>query len=192
MDSKATVVFAMRFWPGFRKAWWKGDVHSLLVSILFGWVLVIAWLATFVWPEWLSTFFSPTWLASLLLSGTWISLGVAALIAAVRPSICDVSSRSRTIPERQKNLELAQEFYLQANYFEAEKLVRKNVSRGNDDVESTLLWISILRRTRRISQALELISSTDRLDAALPWMPELRSEKEQCLRLKLQTPPAHD
>ncbi|MCF7962582.1 MAG: hypothetical protein K9M08_17730, partial [Pirellula sp.] len=173
-------------------AWWKGDVHSLLVSILFGWVLVIAWLATFVWPEWLSTFFSPTWLSSLLLSGTWISLGVAALIAAVRPSICDVSSRSRTIPERQKNLELAQEFYLQANYFEAEKLVRKNVSRGNDDVESTLLWISILRRTRRISQALELISSTDRLDAALPWMPELRSEKEQCLRLKIQTPPAHD
>ena len=192
MDSKVTVVFAMRFWPGFRKAWWKGDVHSLLVSILFGWVLVIAWLATFVWPEWLSTFFSPTWLSSLLLSGTWISLGVAALIAEVRPSICDVSSRSRTIPERQKNLELAQEFYLQANYFEAEKLVRKNVSRGNDDVESTLLWISILRRTRRISQALELISSTDRLDAALPWMPELRSEKEQCLRLKIQTPPAHD
>ncbi len=192
MDSKATVIFAMRFWPGFQKAWWKGDVHSLLVSILFGWVLIVAWLATFVWPEWLSTFFSPTWLASLFLSGTWISLGVAALIAAVRPSICDVSSRLRTIPERQKNLELAQEFYLQANYFEAEKLVRKNVTRGNDDVESTLLWISILRRTRRISQALELISSTDRLDAALPWMPELRSEKEQCLRLKIQTPPAHD
>jgi hypothetical protein len=192
MDSKATVVFAMRFWPGFQKAWWKGDVHSLLVSILFGWVLVIAWLATFVWPEWLSTFFSPTWLASLLLSGTWISLAVAALFAAVRPSIRDVSSRSRTIPERQKNLELAQEYYLQANYFEAEKLVRKNVSRGNDDVESALLWISILRRTRRISQALELISSTDRLDAALPWMPELRSEKEHCLRLKILTPPAHD
>lgn len=192
MDSKATVIFAMRFWPGFQKAWWKGDIHSLLVSILFGWVLIVAWLATFVWPEWLSTFFSPTWLASLFLSGTWISLGVAALIAAVRPSIRDVSLRSRTIPERQKNLELAQEFYLQANYFEAEKLVRKNVSRGNDDVESTLLWISILRRTRRISQALELISSTDRLDAALPWMTELRSEKEQCLRLKIQTPPAHD
>lgn len=191
MDFKATVVFAMRFWPGFQKAWWKGDVHSLLVSVLFGWVLVLAWLATFVWPEWMSNFFSPTWLASLVLSGVWLLLGVAALIAAVRPRINDVSLRSRTSPERQKNLELAQEFYLQANYFEAEKLVRKNVSRGNDDVESTLLWISILRRTRRISQALELISITDRLDAALPWMPELRSEKEQCLRLKIQTPPAH-
>ena len=119
MDSKAAVVFATRFWPGFQKAWWKGDVHSLLVSILFGWVLVIDWLATFVWPEWLATFFNPTWLAGLLLSGTWISLGVAALIAAVRPSICDVSSRSRTIPERQKNLEHAQEYYLQANYFDA-------------------------------------------------------------------------
>ena len=192
MDSKSTVVFAMRFWPGFQRAWWKGDLHSLLVSILFAWVLVIAWLSTFVWPEWLSTLFGPTWVANILLSGAWVSLGVAALIAAVQPSIGSVSSNSRKSPERQKNLELAQEFYLQANYFEAEKLVRKNVSRGNDDVESTLLWISILRRTRRISQALELISNTDRLDAALPWMTELRSEKEQCLRLKIQTPPAHD
>jgi hypothetical protein len=61
-----------------------------------------------------------------------------------------------------------------------------------EDVESLLLWIAILRRTRRIPLALELIAQVDKLDAAGPWLPELRTEKEQCLRIKIQTPPAHD
>ena len=92
----------------------------------------------------------------------------------------------------QIDLETAQELYLQANYFEAERLVRKNTIGNIDDVESSLLWIAILRRTRRITQALELIASVDKLDAAQQWMAELRSEKAQCLRIKIQTPPAHD
>ena len=92
----------------------------------------------------------------------------------------------------QENLENAQELYLQANYFDAERLIRNNLSGQAEDIESSLLWIAILRRTRRIPQALELISNVVKLDAALPWMAELRSEKEQCLRIKIQTPPAHD
>ena len=192
MGFQSAFQFAMRFWPGFQRLWNKGDVHALLVAILFGWVLVLAWVATFVWPEWLSTVFAPTWFSTVLISAIWLCLGFSAIIAAVRPGVALSSSTVRTFPERQKNLLLAQEFYLQANYFEAERLVKKNVSNANEDVESTLLWIAILRRTRRISQALELISSTDRLDAAIPWIGALRSEKEQCLRLKIQTPPAHD
>ncbi len=192
MDSRAVFFFALRFWPGFQKLWLKGDFHSLLVSLLFGWVFVVAWLATFVWPEWLNGFFSPDWLARGLLGTIWLSL----LFASFRSAILTVFSNSRSTGsgggERQKNLENAQELYLQANYFEAERFVRENLSGDLEDVESSLLWIAILRRTRRISQALDLISNIDKLDAAIPWLAELRSEKEQCLRIKIQTPPAHD
>ncbi len=192
MDTRAVLFFAFRFWPGFQKLWHKGDFHSLLVALLFGWVLMVAWLATFVWPEWLSGFFSPEWLAQGIVSGLWLALVVASIRSAIHAVLSFSSSAGSGGVARQENLENAQALYLQANYFEAERLVRKNLSGEVEDVESSLLWISILRRTRRIAQALELISNVDKLDAAMPWLAELRSEKEQCLRIKIQTPPAHD
>ena len=192
MNSRAVLFFAFRFWPGFHKLWLKGDFHSLLVSLLFSWVLVVVWLATFVWPEWLVSFFSPDWLARFILVALWLSIVGASLFSVVGTIFSLSNNVGLGISSRQQNLELAQELYLQASYFEAERLVRKNLSGETDDVESSLLWIAILRRTRRISKALELISNIDKLDAALPWLSELRSEKEQCLRIKIQTPPAHD
>ena len=192
MNSRAVLFFAFRFWPGFQKLWLKGDFHSLLVSLLFSWVLVVAWLATFVWSEWLVSFFSPDWLARFILVALWLSIVGASLFSAVGTIFSFRNNVGLGISSRQQNLELAQELYLQANYFEAERLVRKNLSGETDDVESSLLWIAIFRRTRRISQALELISNIDKLDAASPWLSELRSEKEQCLRIRIQAPPAHD
>jgi hypothetical protein len=113
-------------------------------------------------------------------------------MAAIQSTVGPMAARGLASAERLKNLMIAQEFYLQANYFEAEKMLRRNLQKGTNDVESMLLWISTLRRTRRIPQALDLISDMERLDAALPWLAELHLEKELCLRLKVQTPPAHD
>ena len=192
MNSRAVLLFAFRFWPGFQKLWHKGDFHSLLVSLLFSWILIFVWLATFVWPEWLASIFSPEWFARLIDAVLWFSIVGASLFSAGGAILNFNENVGLGISARQQNLELAQELYLQADYFEAERLVRKNLLGETDDVESSLLWIAILRRTRRISQALEMISSIDKLDVALPWLAELRSEKEQCLRIRIQTPPAHD
>ena len=192
MDSKAVLFCALSFWPGFQKLWLKGDFHSLMVSLLFSWVMAITWLATFVWPEWLVVFFSPDWFARVILVVLWFSIAVASFLSAIGFILSPIDPSGLTGITRQNNLETAQELYLQANYFEAERLVRKNMIGDCDDVESSLLWIAILRRTRRITQALDLIASVDKLDAAQLWMAELRSEKAQCLRIKIQTPPAHD
>ncbi|HUP81406.1 MAG TPA: hypothetical protein VM260_22835, partial [Pirellula sp.] len=120
MNSRAVLFFAFRFWPGFEKLWLKGDFHSLLVSLLFSWVLVVAWLATFVWPEWLISFFSPDWLARFILLTLWLSIVGASLFSAVRTVFSFSNNVVLGISSRQQNLELAQELYLQANYFEAE------------------------------------------------------------------------
>jgi len=192
MDSRAILFFAFRFWPGFQKLWLKGDFHSLMVSLLFSWVFVIAWLATFVWPEWLIGLFSPVWLAKVVFYGLWSAIVVVSLLSASGTFFRLSSSGELGIAERQENLQKAQELYLQANYFDAERLIRQNMFGVHEDIESLLLWIAILRRTRRISLALELIAQVDKLDAAGPWLSELRTEKEQCLRIKIQTPPAHD
>ncbi len=191
MEPRAVLFFASRFWPGLQPLWHRGDFHSLLVSLLFSWIFAIAWLATFVWPEWLTVFFSPHWLAQIALSSLWIFVVASSLLSAIG-AICPLfGNEGIGASERQTNLVEAQELYLQASYFEAERLVKKNSLGQNDDIESSLLWIAILRRTRRIPQALELISNVSKLDAAAPWFRELQSEKEQCLRIKIQAPPAH-
>jgi hypothetical protein len=192
MDSKAILFFAFRFWPGFQKLWLKGDFHSLMVSLLFSWVLTATCLATFVWPEWLVAFLGPAWLANAALYLLWLVLCLASILSAIGAILSTSNSTGLGVALIQENLENAQELYLQANYFDAERLIRKNLSGQAEDIESALLWIAILRRTRRIPQALELISNVLKLDAALPWMAELRSEKDQCLRIKIQSPPAHD
>lgn len=191
MGTRTVLFFGSRFWPGFQKLWFKGDFHSLLVSVLFSWFLVVAWLATFVWPEWLVAFFSHNWLAKFMLVVLWLCIFVSSIAAAIGFTFRVLGETELSSLARQSNLEQAQELYLQANYFEAERLVRKNAHGNVDDVESSLLWIAILRRTRRIPQALELISNIAMLDAALPWIQELQSEKVQCLRIKIQAPPAH-
>jgi hypothetical protein len=192
MDSRAALFLAFRFWPGFQKLWLKGDFHSLMVSLLFSWVFVIAWLATFVWPEWLFGLSTPFWLARSVYYGLWLAIIVMSLLSATGTFFRLSSSDELEPAERQENLQKAQELYLQANYFDAERLIRKNMFGAYEDVESLLLWIAILRRTRRIPLALELIAQVDKLDAAAPWLSELQTEKEQCLRIKIQTPPAHD
>lgn len=192
MDSRAILFFAFRFWPGFQKLWLKGDFHSLMVSVLFSWVWVATCLATFVWPEWLISYLSPMWLSRGALVLLWIALFIASLLSGFGAILSTANSSSLDAAATQENFENAQELYLQANYFDAERLIRKNLSGQAEDIESALLWIAILRRTRRIPQALELISNVVKLDAALPWVAELRSEKDQCLRIKIQTPPAHD
>ena len=183
------VVF--RFWPGFDKFWNRGDFHSLLVSILFAWALMLAWSATFVWPEWLLSAVENAWLARFLLAAVWITLAFSAVGAALqslRPRSNDALSPADAV----KHLELAQEHYLQADYFEAERQVKKNMRGSKTDIESCMLLVAIYRRTRRIQQALDLIAILELLEASLPWLSEIRVEKEQCLRLKLQTPPAHE
>jgi hypothetical protein len=184
------LALAARFWPGLPALWSKGDVHSLLLSILFGWLLGFAWLATFVWPKWLTTMVGHSWFDSLALVGLWLLLFGLSAVSGLRFAMGGGIGSSDS--DRLQNLAIAQEYYLQANYFESERHLRKNMRNVANDVESQLLWISVLRRTKRISQALTVISDVELLDAAIPWTAELHVEKERCMLLKRQTPPAHE
>ena len=124
------VVF--RFWPGFDKLWNRGDFHSLLVSILFAWAFMLAWSATFVWPEWLWSTFNNAWIAWSLLVAVWMTLvfsAVGSALQSLRPSNNDGPSPAEAV----KHLELAQEYYLQADYFEAERQIKKNVRRSKSE-----------------------------------------------------------
>lgn len=186
------MLSVLRFWPGFEKLWIRGDFHSLLTSILFSWAAILAWAATWIWPEWLQGTLQSVWLARSCLILGWLALATAAVASAIQ-SMRFLSQMAEQSPASAvKQLELAQEFYLQADYFEAERLLKKNMRQPKVDLESSMLLVAVFRRTRRLPQALDLIASLERLEASLPWLSEIRVERELCMRLKIQTPPAHD
>jgi hypothetical protein len=186
------MQLGMRVWPGLERLWYRGDFHALLVAILFGWILAFSFLATFVWPEWVTSYLGRNWVSVSVLPIVWISLLISALVTIATPS----ARLPATSPNNEEGalhaFVEAQEHYLQANYFEAEKRLRENLRVNAGDIESMLLLVAVLRRSRRLEEALDFISEMELLESSAPWFAELKTEKASCLRLKIQSlPPAH-
>ncbi len=184
MVFQVTLRALLWFWPGGLSVWRKGDFHALALAILFGIFLNIACLGSFVWTEWIS----PLWLVSI-----WTGLGLAVVGAGVQSTLWTTGRKSGlSIEERTRTLCQSQEFYLQGNYFEAEQLLRKNLLSSEDDSESLLLLVSVLRRTGRAEDALEWIDHAMRREVAARWQTEFLHEKQQCIRAQIGSPPAHE
>ncbi|MFO0011395.1 MAG: hypothetical protein ACK553_01500 [Planctomycetota bacterium] len=168
------MVFPIRFmfslWPGWLVAWRHGDLRSLLIAILFGCLLCISWIGTTIWPLWLSP-----WRLMLL----WSVAGVGAILSLVHNASCGLlASRSSRRGCPDDALILAQAFYLQANYYEAERSIAPYCLAGAMDAEAALLMASVLRRTGRFSQALALLDELALLDCGLPWLEEIERERK--------------
>jgi hypothetical protein len=173
------VLFSL--WPGSLATWRRGDARSLLIAILFGLLLSIAWTATTLWPLWLSS-----WRLSIL----WCIAGGGAAISVIHSAASGMLVYQ--LPQRgcpDAALVEAQSFYLQANYYEAERLISPYCRTGAMDAEAALLMASVLRRTGRIPQALALIDELSLLDCGLPWRDEIEHERKLSRRQKASSQP---
>lgn len=169
-------VQAMGFWPGLPRLWYRGDFPSLLMAILFAMALNMALVATFLWPEWLSP-----WSTRML----WLTLILVSPAAAIRNYLCWQELQSGPQPDSELDDAFveAQACYLRGDYFEAEAALHRIFAAGKQDIESAILMISILRRTRRWAQALYCIDRLLLLDGAAPWQYELTQERRSIERL---------
>jgi hypothetical protein len=171
------ILFA--FWPGTLAAWRYADLRSLLIAILFGGLLSITWMGTTIWPMWLSS-----WRLTFL----WWVVGVGGLL-----SLLHNTARGLLRAERPRsgcpdaNLQQAQAFYLQANYYEAEQVIAGYCRPNAMDAEAALLMAGILRRTGRFSQAVGLLDELSLLDCGLPWLEEIERERTQSVRQKVRS-----
>lgn len=171
------ILFAL--WPGALAAWRYGDLRSLLIAVFFGGLLSIAWMGTTIWPMWLS---------SWRLNSLWWFAGVGGLL-----SLLNNSARGLLRAERPRagcpdaNLQQAQAFYLQANYYEAEQVIARYCHPSAMDAEAALLMAGILRRTGRFSQAVGLLDELSHLDCGLPWLEEIERERALSVRQKVRS-----
>ncbi|XZE21259.1 tetratricopeptide repeat protein [Pirellulaceae bacterium SH449] len=174
---------ASHFWPGFRKAWDCMDHQAAMVAILFAWCSIFVGLNCFYWAQWY-----PSWIVNCLLA----ALVITSLAHGVRPLLL---GQSQTVPrlnpdlasQVELNFRLAQESYLQGDYFEAEQHLLKNLSVNDADIESALLLSSVYRRSGKFGEALETLNQLQLRDGAIRWGTEIVLEKERVIRTKRQS-----
>ena len=179
--------FAILFWPGFDRAWRRGEIYACVVAVTFGVCLNVAWFASFHWPQWLS---------GSLRFGLWSGIAVAAIVSFARgifqsgPGTSSISSNRKNIKSASADKEIdpfcsAQNAYLRGEYFEAEAALHPIFTSGREDVEAALLLSGILRRTDRIDAALQTLERLSKLDASFRWVNEIQREREICIRKRV-------
>ncbi|XZE43896.1 tetratricopeptide repeat protein [Pirellulaceae bacterium SH467] len=167
-------------WPGAFRTWNRSESSALVTAIAFAWFVCFLLIASFVWPEWL-----PVWVVRTL----WLAIACLVIRSALKNAWLGELPEQDTRKHRDQNLILAQSAYLQASYFESEKYLLENLAKHPSDIESSLLLVSVYRRTGRWDAALEAIQQLQRRDLAAHWSQEIATEKERCLRGKRQSKP---
>ena len=176
---------SMAWWPGLTNLWYRGEIYSLAIALLFASLLNIALLATLIWPEWAAIVFSawssPNWFATWFIRSLWGLLAFAAMWTFAA-SFFSTSTIRASLPsvECDNLLAVAQSDYLRGQYFEAEATLHRILSTGQEDVEAALLLASILRRTGRFRQALDCLERLERLDRSQLWISEIAAERRRC------------
>ncbi|MBM3967281.1 MAG: hypothetical protein FJ308_19790 [Planctomycetes bacterium] len=166
------------FWPGTLAAWRLGEARSLLIAIAFGLILCTAWVGTTIWPMWLDG-----WKIGAL----WTLVAAGSLLSCAHNAMAGLLSRPKNHPGCPiDQWTLAQEHYLQANYFEAERILLPFAFGKSTDVEAGLLLSSIMRRTERYQQSVELLDQLALLDDAWKWHEEIAKEKRLSLQQKVR------
>lgn len=175
---QASMRMLFSFWPGTLTAWRLGDARSLLVAIAFGLIVCTAWVGSTIWPMWLDPW--KIW-------ALWCLVAAGALASCAHNAMTGLLSRPKNhigCPIDQWTL--AQEHYLQANYFEAERILQPFAFGKTTDVEAGLLLSSIMRRTERYQQSMELLDQLALLDDAWKWHEEIAKEKRLALQQKVR------
>lgn len=165
-------VRGMAWWPGLLNLWYRGEIYSLAVAVLFATILNIALLGTLVWPEWLSPWFVRTLGGLLAFAGLWSFATSFFSTSVVHPSLPSV--------ECDRLFEEAQSDYLKGQYFEAEATLHRILGAGTEDVEAAFLLACVLRRTGRFRQALDCLERLERLDNSRYWKDEIADERRRC------------
>jgi hypothetical protein len=140
----------------------------LVLAAGFAVLVNVLLLASFVWVELLQPRdLQLGWAATGLvwIGAAVMSIGVGRLPA--QPASADSLFRG------------ALREYLQGSWFEAESMLGRLLKQDPRDVAARLLLATLLRRTRRLDDALEQLYRLERLRDAQRWTREIAAEREQ-------------
>ena len=178
------LKYTLLLWPGFARAWYRGEIYSVCVAVLFAVCAQILWAAHVHWPLWLSAGPRGCLLAAVIVASAY------SLVQGLRQrqAIFGAAGPASLPRPADEAFLAAQRAYLRGEYYEAEAALHTIFVAGHEDVEAALLLVGILRRTGRVSQAVDTLDRLCKLDAATRWAHEIRGERLRCVRAAHQGP----
>ncbi|MBN1911416.1 MAG: CDC27 family protein [Pirellulales bacterium] len=165
------MPWTVLLWPGLPSVWRCGAWSGLVVAVAFAGLVNLGLLTSLVWRE--TELFTPG-----VRNFVWLAVALVWLGSAVW-----TVDRTRRYPDPDRptadadTFALAQQYYLQQNWYEAERTVRQLLRRRPRDVEARLLAAAVLRQTGRLDEAVGQLDRLSRLEGSRQWELEIRRER---------------
>lgn len=165
------VPLALCLWPGLPHLWIEGAWSGLVLAFGFTCLLNLLLLTSLHWTGWLDR--------GLQVAG-WTAIGVVWSVSAVSARRWTTRRTQSAADDGARDLfPQALGEYLKGNWYEAEMVCQGLLRRGPGDVEARLLLATLLRRTRRFSEARGHLDRLGRLETASGWQHEIADEWER-------------
>lgn len=165
------MPWATYLWPGLPQLWTDGAWSGLALAVGFSILLNGLLLATLVWTELMS--WPLTALGCLAAAGVWCA---AIVITVRRQPAAEAVVREAASVEDLFCSALSE--YLKGHWFEAEAQLGRLFEQRPRDLEARLLLATLLRHTKRYSEAREQLVRIQRIEGATKWSEEIAAEKQ--------------
>ena len=165
------MPWVVYLWPGLASIQDRGSWFGLLVSLMFAMTLNLLLVTTLVWTE-IEPFTGLTRIT--VWCGTVFLWAVICTTGWVR------RDTRRTLPHSERGDDLmseVQQYYLQRNWFEAEKRLKRMIRRNPRDVDARLMLAGVLRRSERPDAAGSQLDRIERLEGIDRWRWEIDRER---------------
>jgi len=160
-------------WPGLPQLWLRGEPAALVLALAFAVLLNLAILTSLVWTE----LIDPVHRNAL-----WAAAGTVWFTSAI-VSLRWWQSRESQQPEADQDLfRLSLDQYLQGNWIEAERLLRRLLRRNAHDVDARLMLVGLMRHTKRFEEAERQLDRLVASEGAEKWQTEIDREYERLER----------
>ena len=168
------MSYILCLWPGSGGVLRQGRWSFLMIALAYGLALCGVVMLNFYWTE---------LLAGNLRRAVYIMLVVLWLILSGKSSRMEKQChRMRLPPPPDKDtLPDAQQHYLQGNWFEAECCLNMLLKNNLRDIEAMLMLATLYRHKERYDEAGNLLRELKRLEDAISWKYEIRSEKRKLI-----------
>lgn len=179
-------------WPGLPQIWKHGSWPSLALAVGCALLVNLALVTSLIWNELTAPGMRTiVWLAVISM---WM------ISAAVDYGRQREQVSRKTGPRRQTEYETpfaeGLQYYLQKNWFEAERIFRRLLRRNARDTDARLMLASLLRHTKRFEEAQVQLDRLRLIEGSQKWEMEIGAEQslleDKQTQKGLLEPPATD
>ena len=182
------MPWMLYLWPGLPQIWRRGAWFGLAMAVGFALLVNLSLMTSLIWSELTSSGMRITswalvglvWLASAAASYGW---GQAV------NTLEQECSDGRQDPSQPQGPEVplseGLQYYLQKNWFEAERVFRRLLRRNSRDLDARLMLASLLRHTERFEEAKSQLQRLERIEGSRKW--DLEIQQEQRLLDRIET-----